>query len=110
MNSEIITAGVSIIIAIATTIITTISSKKKNNQTANANKKVEYAKIIQKLPDYIKEAEEIFGNGNGTAKKIFVLNTIQVDCLKANIEYLQENFEFEIEKILETPQKKEQGE
>lgn len=110
MTSEIITAGASIIITVATAIASAISSKKKSKQTEKANQKVEYAKIIQKLPEYIKEAETIFGSGNGTAKKIFVLNNIQIDCLKANIEYLQTEFEYEIEKILETPQKKEEGE
>ena len=103
MTGEIITTAASIIVTAATAIIATIQNKKKNK----AQKKVEYTKIIQKLPEFIKESEDIFGSGTGTAKMVYVLNKVEIECLKSGIKYLQVQFEEEIEKILTTPQKKE---
>lgn len=105
--SEIITTGTSLLITITTIIIAKIKGSKSSKEKTEAEKKVEITKIIQKLPFYIMESEEIFGAGTGKAKKQYVLNYIQIDCIKACIEYVEENWETEIEKILLTPQKKE---
>ncbi len=83
-------------------VITIIINKKKNK----ASKLVELAKIVQKLPEFIAEAEKIFGSGNGTAKLTYVLNKVQIECLKNKVEYNEEQFKGEIENILSTPEKK----
>lgn len=90
-------------ISIVSTIIAIFTNKKKNK----SQKIVTLAKIVQKLPEFIQEAEKIFGAGTGTAKKAWVLNKIQMECLQNKIEYNESEFGFEIEKILTTPTKKE---
>ena len=91
----VITAG----IGAATTILSIVASKKKNK----AQKFVELAKVVQKLPEYITEAEKIFGAGTGTAKMDYVLNKVQMACMQNNVEYNENQFKVEIEKILATP-------
>ena len=90
-------------IGIITTIITIIINKSKSK----SQKLVELAKIVQKLPGYIQEAETIFGTGTGTAKMAYVLNKVQLDCIQNKVEYSEEQFKGEIENILATPEKKE---
>ena len=82
-----------------TTIISIIASNKKNK----AQKLVELAKVVQKLPEYINEAETIFGTGTGTAKMAYVLNKVQMACMQNKVEYNENQFKVEIEKILATP-------
>ncbi|UPW36494.1 hypothetical protein [Peromfec virus RodF8_36] len=88
--------AISIIIAIAQTI-----KKGKKEKT------VELAKVVQKIPDFISEAEQIIGEGKGIAKLQYVLNKIQLQCQINNIDFEEKAFTEEVEKILETPQKKE---
>ena len=92
-------------IGIITTIITIIANKSKSK----SQKLVELAKIVQKLPGYIQEAETIFGTGTGTAKMAYVLNKVQLDCIQNKVEYSEEQFKGEIENILSTPAKKEEA-
>lgn len=115
ISSIVITAS-SIIIA----VIQTIRKKKQKRTTAGETAKreiaeaendhlhhlVELAKIVQKIPNFINEAEEIIGDGKGLAKLKYVLNNIQMQCQLAEIEFNEEEFKEEVEKILETPQKK----
>lgn len=82
-----------------TTIISIIASNKKNK----AQKLVELAKVVQKLPEYINEAETIFGGGTGIAKMTYVLNKVQTACMLNKVEYNENQFKVEIEKILATP-------
>lgn len=84
-------------------IITIIIDKKKNK----SEKLVDLAKIVQKLPEFINEAEKIFGGGTGVAKVNYVLNKVQMNCIQNKIKYDENQFKGEIEKILATPQKKE---
>lgn len=89
-------------ISIITTVISVFANKNKNK----SQKLVELAKIVQKLPGYIQEAETIFGAGTGTAKMAYVLNKVQLDCITNKVEYNEEQFKGEIENILTTPEKK----
>ena len=89
-------------ISIIATIIGIIKTISKNK----SQKLVELAKIVQKLPGYITEAEKIFGDGTGTAKMAYVLNKVQLDCITNKVEYNEEQFKGEIENILTTPEKK----
>lgn len=84
-------------------IITIIIDKKKNK----SEKLVNLAKIVQKLPEFISEAEQIFGGGTGVAKVNYVLNKVQMNCIQNKVKYDESQFKGEIEKILSTPQKKE---
>jgi len=70
-------------------------------------KRIELAKILQALPSYIKEAETIFGAKTGVAKLAYVLNKINIACIKANVDFDEDQWKVEIEDILSTPQKKE---
>lgn len=84
---------------IIATIITTLSKIK-------SNKDVKLAQILQALPDAIKDAETVFGNGNGAAKLIYVLTKVNIACVNLGIQYDEEVWKNMVEKILETPSKK----
>ena len=86
-------------------VISFILNKKKNK----SDKLVDLAKVVQKLPEFIAEAENIFGAGNGNAKLAYVLNKVQIECLKNKVEFNEEQFKGEIENILRTPEKKVQN-
>lgn len=86
--------------SIAIAIIKSIKAGKKQNI-------VEYAKIVKKIPDFIIEAEQVLGEKQGAAKLQYVLNQCHIECLQKKVEFIKKDLEFEIEKILKTPQKKE---
>ena len=112
--TEFIISGVSFLVTAATTIIAAIKGKKSKTKTKEAKKQIEeknklvkLAKIAQKIPCFISEAEEALGTGTGKAKLRYVLRELEIECLKANIEFQEEDLKVEIERILETPQKKQ---
>ena len=71
---------------------------------SKANKDNKFYKIIEKLPEYICQAESMFTKGSN--KLNFVLQKIHLDCIEKKIEFDEELFQSYIEEILETPQKK----
>ena len=102
-------------------IITIISSAiawRTKKGTTEKNKKlekvVELAKIVQKIPDLVIEAENLFPSKNeikyGNQKMTYVLKEIQLECIQKNVEFDKDAFKYEIEKILETPQKEQNNE
>lgn len=95
------------IAGIVSTIITTILTIYSKKETSKKGKIIELAKVVQKLPNYIQAAEEMFGAGKGKVKKQYVLNEARNECLLNDIEFKKDEFSEEVEKILETPQKKE---
>ena len=99
---EQIATGCSIIIT-AISIITAITKSLKTNKN---EKTVKLAKIVQTIPETINEAEELLGSGNGKAKLSYVLNKLNIKCLQVGIEFDENGLTEEVEKILETPQKK----
>lgn len=70
---------------------------------------VELAKIVQKIPNIINKAEELFPTTGdtkyGPAKLDYVLKEIQILCIKNSVEYVEDAFKYEVEQILSTPQK-----
>lgn len=120
MNTKIITLVGYGAAWLITTIFFTIRNKKTknlavkkltsiNNELETKTDKLKLAQILQKIPQFIIEAEEACGGGTGTVKLETVLDKIMIECLKANIEYIKEDFKYEVEKILATPQKKEES-
>lgn len=91
------------IISAAIGVITTIISICTNKTKSKSQKLVELAKVVQKLPGFIKEAEDIFGAGTGNAKMAWVLSKANMECLSKKIEFNEEQFKAEIENILKTP-------
>lgn len=84
--------------AIVSYIISAFKAKKANS----------LIEIASNLPDYIKQAEEIFkGDKLGVAKLQFVLNKVMLDCYSKRVKYDENYYTDEIEKILKTPQSKE---
>ena len=101
---------INIIIAISSAvigIILAIVGFWKSSGKGKLKKFVELAKIVKKIPNYIIEAENIVGPGNGATKLALVMNKLQIDCLASNINFDEEALKYEVEKVLETPQKKE---
>ena len=92
---------------IITIIIAIIKIRNANTTTEKVRIINKYAQIIQQIPEMIKNAETSVGNGNGALKKTLVLQQIQLLCAEKGIDYKNEEFSQEIEKILETPQKKD---
>lgn len=96
-----------IIITAIFTAISLIASILQAIKTKKYEKLIKLAKVVQKIPEFICEAEEILGNGNGQAKLSYVLDKINIKCLQAGIEFNEDALKVEIENILKTPQKKE---
>lgn len=62
-------------------------------------------KVLEKLPDYITEAESLFSVGK--SKLAFVLQKVHLDCLSSGTEYNESKITSYIENILTTPNKKQ---
>lgn len=94
----------SFIFTIAATVITFISTCAKGKKKTRL---IKTARILQKLPNIITTIEQsCTAPGQGTFKKLLALNQCQIECQKENINYNENEWSVEIEKILETPQKK----
>lgn len=76
--------------------------KTKFNEKA---KDYNLLKILEKLPIYITEAEDLFTNGK--SKLAYVLQKVNLECLVNKTEYNEEVIKTYIENILKTPKKKE---
>lgn len=114
---------VSFAITIATTayaiylyIKSKISSKANaTNQEELAKYKsfVELAKIVQKIPELVSRAERLFPSTDdtkyGPAKLEYVLKELQILCISNSVEYQEAALKYEIEKVLSTPQRKEES-
>lgn len=90
------------IVAFCWTIISELKSRKITKSDALKT-------IINKIPEFVAEAEKIFGSKTGLAKNRYALNLAQTECIKSNIlltENITNQLSSQIEKILETPQKK----
>lgn len=68
-----------------------------------------YQKVME-IPNLVAEAEEIYpGSGLGSLKLQYVLNKLEISCVKSGIDYeaFEEDFKLQIEEVLSAPQKKE---
>lgn len=63
--------------------------------------------IMEQLPEWIKDAEECLGQKTGLTKLVYVLQKCMMECDKKGIEYNEKFWKEKIEKILDTPEKKE---
>lgn len=88
--------------------LASIFAKKKDK---GKRKVLEYdnavREVLDKVPEFVVEAEKIFGAGNGTAKLIFVKTRLQCEAISRGVVIDEDTLVDEIEKILATPQKKE---
>lgn len=102
----VINIGVAIVAWVAA-LLNMIVEKSK---TKKAKKIVNLAKVVQKIPAHIKAAEELIGDGNGEKKLAVVMEKIKIDCLQLAVDYESniEGLTQEVEKVLETPQKKQE--
>lgn len=109
--------------SLAITIITTViaivklvQAKKSSGEAQTATEENEklrkvlaLAQIVQQIPSLISKAEELFPSTGeykfGPQKLEYVLKELQILCMEKNIEYQENALTYEIEKILETPQK-----
>ena len=79
----------------------------KELKAGKKEKVIKLASVVKSIPKLIVEAEELLGQGNGSAKKTYVLNQLCIMCLQLGIEYDENGLGIEIENVLATPQKKE---
>lgn len=98
--SEIISIASACLFAVITIVANVITLCKKN-------KKAKVLEILSNIPNYVSQAEQIFGPGNGQAKLQWVLTKVQIDSVKANVDISEEEATSQIESVLQTPQKKE---
>lgn len=108
-------------ISIATYAIYLYIKSKINKKTKTTNQEelakfksiVELAKIVQKIPELVIRAEQLFPSTDdtkyGTAKLEYVLKELQILCITNSVEYQEEALKYEIEKVLKTPQIKEES-
>lgn len=99
-------------VAIVAWVAALLNMIVEKNKTKKAKKIVNLAKVVQKIPAHIKEAEELIGDGNGDKKLAVVMEKIKIDCLQLAVDYESniEGLTQEVEKVLDTPQKKQNEE
>ena len=104
---------ISLIITIGTTITAIfgwLKARKLSGESRALSSVVGLSEIYNELPNYIKEAEELFGSGFGVAKMSYVLLKAQSKCLSYSLPYNEDIIKTKVESILSTPQsKKENG-
>lgn len=99
--SEIISICVPAVVALASIIVNIVTLAKKGKKTSILS-------ILAHVPDYVSQAESIFGAGNGQAKLQWVLTKVQIDAVKANADISDEQIKESVENVLATPQKKKE--
>lgn len=105
------------ILSIAGIVITVISLAlsvylkfKKSKTDKQYNKALAIQNVFNEVAGVVIKAEEIFGNGNGTAKKAWALGQLQIKAIQSGVEIGDDVLSNKIEEALETPQKKPQSE
>lgn len=90
-------------------ILSVIFVSKSSKRSRALASLVDLASIVQKIPDYINQAESMFGAERGAAKLSYVLQCLQLACLEADVSFeaYKDQLVFEIESVLSTPQKKD---
>ena len=78
-------------------------------QLIRNDKQSKLSSIIANIPNYVAEAEKLFGGGTGASKLAWVLSKVQMDCLKARIDADDEYITQQIESVLNAPEKKKEG-
>ncbi len=111
MIVEYVKAGayaLSLVIAVIVAVVKLRKCKSKEEKQAEL---INIAKVVQKIPQFINEAETSVGAGNGIIKNSYVMTKIMAECYENNVNYGEHMKEFsaEVEKILSTPQKKEEA-
>lgn len=108
--TNIILAVVSAISVVYTIYTKFKSTKKTTQEIQKANEVISNlqvaSSIVQEIPKFIKEAEDIFGANNGALKLRYVLQKIEILCVKTGLEYHEREYIQQIETILTTPQSK----
>lgn len=103
---------INISVAIVAWVAALLNMIVEKNKTKKAKKIVNLAKVVQRIPAHIKAAEELIGDGNGEKKLAVVMEKIKIDCLQLAVDYESniEGLTQEVEKVLDTPQKKQNEE
>lgn len=111
MQVELIIAIASVAASVVGFVFNFIKSFKTKSNVERLCSITKIARVLQKLPDFINQAEESVGSGNGATKKTLVLQNAEIACSKEGVAFDSEGFNSEIERLLSTPQKKiEKGE
>lgn len=91
---------ISVCLSIIFTAISTIIAIKKTEKNKQSTKIIE---LFNKIPTYINQAEQMFGAGTGVAKFQYVMNNLQIECLKNNLKVDELTLQEKIENVLHTP-------
>ena len=102
----IVSSGIALL-SIVFNIIIYIKKAKLAKQNGITLEENAISEIINKLPKFIADAEQIFGSGTGLAKLSYVLDKVQLECVKSNVTFDERYMTEQIENILSTPEKKE---
>lgn len=106
MDLELIGAICSACVLAISQTLTAVKQIKLAKRNKNLQQKLSLAQVLQQLPNSINKAEEIVGEKHGALKKSLVLKDAQIDCSARGLDFDLPGFSNEIEKILDTPQKK----
>lgn len=92
-----------LIISIITTLLSVFLAVR-NVLTANKSKRNTHLfEVVSKIPDFVTEAEQLFGAGMGSAKLSYVLRLIECACIQTGVAYDRSIFSAEVERVLHTP-------
>lgn len=85
-----------------------VASIKDEAEKAKEEERIAKCKlaIIERIPSYCENAEQVFGAKTGIAKNSMVVSWVQIDCLRDNIPYDEAYFKEHIEAVLQAPHKK----
>lgn len=85
-----------------------LKNKELKKVDSVKDKIIDKSIIFQRIPEFISEAEDLFGSGNGKAKLAYVLNKLNISFLENGLVFDKTAATEQIENILATPQKKEE--
>lgn len=91
------------IISVALSLYLKLKKNKADKKYVNA---LAVQGVFNEVAGLVIKAEEIFGNGNGVAKKTWTLGQLQIKALQSGVEIADDILSDKIEEALSTPQKK----
>ena len=95
-----------IAITVLSLVLSLFLKLKKNKTDKKYTNALAMQGVFNEVARVVIKAEEIFGNGNGIAKKTWALGQLQIKALQTGVEISDDILSDKIEECLSTPEKK----
>lgn len=99
-----------IVITIVSLVLSLYLKLKKNKTDKKYYNALAIQGVFNEVAGIVIKAEEIFGSGNGVAKKTWALGQLQIKALQSGVEVSDDVLSDKIEECLSTPEKKKSEE